>query len=54
MVIGLVSGQVCAKLFLFIVPMVVRALKFGGDSASRDDKNSYELMSLYWCAQKIL
>ena len=53
-VIGLVSGQVCAKLFLFIVPMVVRALKFGGDSASRDDKNSYELMSLYWCAQKIL
>ena len=37
-VIGLVSGQVCAKLFLFIVSMVVRVLKFGGDSASRKKK----------------
>ena len=37
-VLELLSGKVCAKVFLSIVAMVIRDLDFGGDSASRDHK----------------
>ena len=40
--IRLVIGKVCAKALLSIIPVVVRALEFGGDSALLGRKKAGE------------